>query len=154
MKKYMIMLLLTVFIIPISVKAAATYNVLTLEGSQANNKISYSGTTEEGVYAVSCSLINSDNKEIDFKSSSVSDKKFSDTFDAEEGNYTIKCANYDGGTYVTTIVIKGTTSNNATDTKTTSNPTTLDDILKYVIILVGAIVVLGTGFVIYKKKQK
>ena len=143
MKKYIILLLLAVFIIPISVKAAATYNVLTLEATPGNNKINYSGTTEEGVYAVSCILLNSKGEEVDFKSSSVTDKKFSDSFDAEEADYTIKCANYDGGEYVTAKIVN-------TPTK---NPTTLDDIAKYVIILVAALVIVGTGFVIYKKKQ-
>lgn len=146
MKKYIIILLLTVFIIPISVKAAATYDVLTVSGSQANNKVSYSGTTEEGVYAVSCSLLNSKGEEVDFKSSSVSDKKFSDTFDASEDDYTIKCANYDGGKFVTAEVKKG----EATKTGE-KNPTTGDNVINYVIILTGCITLIGVSLVVRKR---
>lgn len=146
MKRYIIVLLLTIFIIPISVNAAATYDVLTVTGSQANNKVSYSGTTEDGVYAVSCSLLNSKGDEVDFKSSSVSDKKFSDTFDASEDDYTIKCANYDGGKYVTAEVKKSESAK--TEEK---NPTTGDNVINYVIILSGCITLLGISLVVRKR---
>lgn len=152
MKKYIMILLLTIFIIPFTVKAAASYDVLTLEASEKNGEISYSGTTDVGVYAVSCSLIDSDNKEVDFKSSSVDEQKFNDTFSAKEGNYTIKCANYDGGRFVTTTVKVDKVETKESTPE--SNPTTLDNIMLYVGILVGAVVILGAGVVIVKKKSK
>ena len=84
--------------------AAATYDVLTVEASQASGVVSFSGTTETGVLAVSCSLNSKDGEELDFTSTAVSDDKFSGSFEIEEGDYDVKCANYDGGRIVVASV--------------------------------------------------
>ncbi|MBQ3430406.1 hypothetical protein IJG21_03225 [Candidatus Saccharibacteria bacterium] len=84
--------------------AAATYDVLTVEASQASGVVSFSGTTETGVLAVSCSLNSKDGEELDFTSTAVSDDKFSGSFEIQEGDYDVKCANYDGGRIVVASV--------------------------------------------------
>ena len=80
--------------------SAISKDIKTLNASYSNNKISYSGTTDSGVLAVTCELYNSNNQKVDIKSSEVDNNKFNDSFDAEAGTYTIKCANYDGGNVV------------------------------------------------------
>ena len=146
--KISILLVLALFIVPLTyVNAAVSPNVLTVEATQANGEISYTGTTEDGVVAVSCILLDSDNNEVDFVSSSVYNKAFSDKFVAEEGNYTIKCANYNGGTFVTDTV----TSNKTT--KVEKAPKTLDNINIYIITLVVSIIAL-LSIALFVKKIK
>ena len=115
---------LKLFIIPILAIIPFTYihaaNVSTLDAS-ISNKITYSGTTEDDVLAVSCTLYDANNKEIAFKSSSVTNKTFNDSFEYTKGTYTIKCANYEGGTFVSKTIssltndIKIETKDNTTE---------------------------------------
>lgn len=82
--------------------SAAGANVLTLEATQDadSGEISLSGTTDAGVLAVACSLLNAAGEEVFFGSTAVNDKAFSETFALPVADYTMKCANYDGGDWV------------------------------------------------------
>lgn len=95
MKKRLLTLLLAVVLLTPVVKAA---DLKTLEIKNDNGTLKYSGTTEDGVLAVSCSLFNSKNDEIDISSNQVNDNKFEGSFVVKEKDtYTIKCADYEGG---------------------------------------------------------
>ena len=139
MKKLVTLLLAVVLLTP--VVKAAELNVKELTIKTEKNSIKYSGTTDEGVLAVSCSLFNSKNEEIDISSNQVNNNKFEGTFTITKGDtYTVKCANYEGGKIVTA-------------TEKVENPKTGDNVLKYGIIL--GISILGiTGLTIYTKKNK
>jgi len=139
MKKLITLLLAVVLLTPI-VKAAEL-NVKTLEIKNDNGTLKYTGTTDEGVLAVSCSLFNSKDEEIDISSNAVSNNKFEGTFTVTKGDtYTVKCANYEGGKIVSAK-------------ESIKNPKTGDNIIKYVTIL--GVSILGiTGITVYNKKQK
>ena len=76
MKKLVTLLLAVVLLTPV-VKAA---DLKTLETKNDNGILKYSGTTEDGVLAVSCSLFNSKNEEIDISSNQVDNNKFEGSF--------------------------------------------------------------------------
>lgn len=139
MKKLVTLLLAVVLLTP--VVKAAELNVKELTTKTENNSIKYSGTTDAGVLAVSCSLFNSKNEEVDISSNQVNNNKFEGTFTVTKGDtYTVKCANYEGGKIVTA-------------TEKVNNPETGDKIFKYGIIL--GVCALGiTGIAIYTKKNK
>ena len=138
MKKIITLLLAVILLTP--VVKAAELNVKTLEIKNNNGTLKYSGTTDEGVLAVSCSLLNSKEEEIDISSNQVESNKFEGTFTVTKGDtYTVKCANYEGGKIVTA-------------TEKVENPKTGDNIILYGAIL--AIGVMGlAGIKIYNKKK-
>lgn len=78
---------------------ADTPKVLTVD-AEISQTISYSGTTEEGVLAVSCGLYDAEDTELEFNSVAVLDEAFAGEFAAHEDAVFIRCANYDGGTIV------------------------------------------------------
>ena len=91
------LLILSSLLIPCSI-LAANPKVLTLTGEAKDNTINYSGTTEEGSTAVMCKLYNSESEEVEKFSTAVDNKKFEGSFqNVEPGDYTIYCANYEGG---------------------------------------------------------
>lgn len=138
MKKIITLLLAVVLLTPI-VKAAEL-NVKTLEIKNDNGTLKYTGTTDEGVLAVSCSLFNSKDEEVDISSNQVNNNKFEGTFTVTKGDtYTVKCANYEGGKIITA-------------TEKVENPKTGDNIIIYGgLLLVG---ILGlAGLTIYNKKK-
>ena len=139
MKKLVTLLLAVVLLTP--VVKAAELNVKELTTKTDNGTIKYSGTTDEGVLAVSCSLFNSKNEEVDISSNQVNNNKFEGTFTVTKGDtYTVKCANYEGGKIVSA-------------TEEIKNPATGDNIIKYGIIL--GVCVLGlAGLTICTKKKK
>ena len=139
MKKLVTLLLAVALLTP--VVKAAELNVKELTTKTENNSIKYSGTTDEGVLAVSCSLYNSENEEIDISSNAVNNNTFGGIFTVtKEDTYTVKCANYEGGKIVTA-------------TEKIENPATGDKVLKYGIIL--GVCVLGlAGLTVYTKKNK
>ena len=141
MKKKLILLLAVFCLIP-AVKAAEL-NVKTLSASNKDNTITYSGTTDEGVLAVSCSLFNSKDEEIDISSNSVDNSKFEGKFTVSKNDtYTVKCANYEGGKIISA----------STEAKEVKNPQTGDNIVKF--LMIGAISVVGiVGLGIYIKKN-
>lgn len=139
MKKLITLLLAVALLTP--VVKAAELNVKELTTKTENNSIKYSGTTDEGVLAVSCSLYNSENEEIDISSNAVNNNTFEGIFTVtKEDTYTVKCANYEGGKIVTA-------------TEKIENPATGDKVLKYGIIL-GACVLGLAGLTVYTKKNK
>lgn len=138
MKKLVTLLLAVVLLTP--VVKAAELNVKTLEATTTNNTVKYSGTTDEGVLAVSCSLFNSNDEEVDISSNSVDNNKFEGTFTVTTNDdYTVKCANYEGGKIIS-----------SKDNK--KNPATGDNIILYGALLSVGIIGLA-GIKIYNKKK-
>ena len=138
MKKIITLLLAVVLLTP--VVKAAELNVKTLEIKNDNGTLKYTGTTDEGVLAVSCSLFNSKDEEVDISSNQVNNNKFEGTFTVTKGDtYTVKCGNYEGGKIITA-------------TEKVENPKTGDNIIIYGgLLLVG---ILGlAGLTIYNKKK-
>lgn len=138
MKKLVTLLLAVVLLTP--VVKAAELNVKELTTKTENNSIKYSGATDEGVLAVSCSLFNSKDEEVDISSNAVNNNKFEGTFTVTKGDtYTVKCANYEGGKIVTA-------------TEKVENPKTGDNIILYGALL--AVGILGlAGIKVYNKKK-
>lgn len=109
MKKLFYSLLL-LFLIPHAVNAAGEPNVATLDAVAEDNGsiILYSGTTVNSAHAVMCKLLDGDD-EIDMLSVEVENEGTNGTFAGsfiapETGDYTVSCANYEGGTIVTADV--------------------------------------------------
>ena len=98
MKKSYLIIFALLLVIPFSVFAETTPKVLTVTAENSSSTINYTGTTEDGVYAVMCKLFNSSDEEIDMLSSSVDNNTFSGTFaNVSEGTYNVGCARYEGG---------------------------------------------------------
>lgn len=102
--------LLILFLIPLTVNAAGEPNVDTLDAIAEDNGsiILYSGTTVNSAHAVMCKLLDGDD-EIDMLSVEVENEGTNGTFAGsfiapETGDYTVSCANYEGGTIVTADV--------------------------------------------------
>jgi len=137
MKKKLLTILLAVMLLTPVIKAAEL-NVKTLTATLSNKTVKYSGTTDEGVLAVSCSLFYKDD-EIDISSNQVNNNKFEGTFTvSKEDKYTVKCANYEGGKIVEA----------KTEETKEKNPTTGDSISKYIMILI----ISTLGIIINKKR--
>lgn len=171
-KKILIVLLLSIFIIPIVAKAGT---ITTLDATASGNKIKISGTTND-VLAIAA-LVYSDNNLVYMGSCSVNDNhNYSCTLNTtfKNGKYTVKVADYAGGDYISKDVIVNVGSyggsstsslddneNNTTNNKETTpnneqidatlaeNPKTKgDSFLKYIIPL---IISLGTIIIVSKK---
>lgn len=146
-KKYLITFAL-LLIIPLTV-LAATPKVLTVSAERSGSIINYSGTTEDGVYAVMCKLYNSSDEEIDMLSSSVNNNEFTGSFtNISDETYSVACARYEGGEVKKVEVVE-----KANVDKTSDNPQTYDPgIITSIIILIISIVVI-VGTIIYLKKK-
>lgn len=83
----------------VATSVSAAGEVLTLEAEQSANasEITFFGTTDDDVVAVSCILYDLEDNEKGFKSTEVNEGEFEDTIAASAGEYVLKCANYDGG---------------------------------------------------------
>lgn len=157
MKKISIFIISILLIVPISV-LAAEINVKTLEATATGTTINYNGIMEDGAYAVMCKLYDKDSNEIDLLSSAVDNNKFSGSFEvSSSGDYTVSCANYEGGEYISKEVsvveetieeVKETTTN----TSTTKSPKTVDNIILYVSLSVISLI--GIIFVAIKLKKQ
>ena len=135
MKKKILTLLLAVVLLTPVVKAA---DLKTLEIKNDNGTLKYSGTTEDGVLAVSCSLFNSKNDEIDISSNQVNDNKFEGSFVVKEKDtYTIKCADYEGGKIISAQ-------------EEVKNPSTGDSLTKSLLLLT----ISAAGIVITKNVKR
>ena len=100
MKKY-ILVLLTLFLLSPLVVFAIDPNDKTLEAGSDGATITYNGTTEGGSVAVMCKLYDSESEEIDLFSTAVDNNEFSGEFIVKEsGEYTVSCANYEGGNII------------------------------------------------------
>ena len=100
-KKYLLLFLL--LLLPLSVFAEEGENVKTLEATKNNNTITFNGTTQDDVVAVMCKLYNDEDEEIEMLSVEVQNNKtFTGSFvTTETGDFTVACANYEGGNFVT-----------------------------------------------------
>lgn len=169
MKKISLFIIGLLFLFPIAVFAAGDPNVDTVTTTVDGSNINYNGTTINGSTAVVCKLYNSNNTELDTFSTAVEDDKFSGTFVApSNGDYTVTCANYEGGekksatAKVENATTDNTTTNNTNNTNSTSNsnktsndksenPKTLDNIKLFVGIFAVSIVLIA-GLIVVKKK--
>lgn len=148
--KYLLVIILSLFIIPIVSVNAATLDVKTINASITDNKISVDGTVDNGVLAVAILVYEEDGTTlVKMETTSVdSNDKYSDTIQVTAGKkYIVKAANYDGGTYVTTEV-DGSINNNNNE----KNPQTYDESTGWAALLLISI----SGFVgtiVYRKKQ-
>ena len=172
MKKLGLFIIGILFIFPLTVFAADS-QVTSVTASVNGSKVSYTGETTADITAVMCKLYKG-TTEVKKLSSSVDNGTFSGEFTApENGDYTVKCARYEGGTIVTsdTVTVSNVTSNttasnstvpvNSSNSATTSNasgttegnPSTLDNIKFFVVIFVVALAGLISVIVIKKKKN-
>ena len=86
--------------------SAVGNDVLTLEAEQneTTGEIVFSGTTDDSVVAVSCILSDKTGEEIMFGSSEVENATFGRSCELPVAGYTLKCANYDGGDWVSVVI--------------------------------------------------
>ena len=122
-------------------------------------------STNTDYWSYTVALYDSNNTELDTFSTAVEDDKFSGTFESlSNGDYTVTCANYEGGEKksATAKVTDSTVTNNNTTNSNTSNsnatnntkadnPKTLDNIKLFVGIFAVSIVLIA-GLIIVKKK--
>ena len=166
MKKYSLLILIVLLATPFVVYAANEPEILTLESTASGTTISYNGTIEDEATAVMCKLYNSSNEEIDLLSSAVDNGEFNGEFTVtSNGDYKVTCANYEGGTIkATDVTVTSNTNTNTTttnDTTTTkdspqtkaNSPKTLDDIMKYFILLIISFIGL-ISIILLKRKIK
>lgn len=148
MKKICLSMIIVLLLIPISVNAATTPRIITLDANTTGMTISYNGTIEDGSHAVMCKLLNNNSEELDLLSSPVEDNKFEGTFTVnDKGNYKVACANYEGGD-IKEVDATITTVN----TKTATNTKTGDNIIPFILIALISIIGIITTIVINKKK--
>ena len=122
MKRFSLLCLSILLLIPITVKAASAPNIKTLEASTLENTVKYNGTVDDGSYAVMCKLFNEDNEEISLLSSAVENGTFNGTFTGvSKGTYNVACANYEGGEFKKAEVIVNYTN---TSNESKENPKT------------------------------
>lgn len=136
--------LISILIVPFNVDAKS---ISTLDVTNNNNKLTVSGTTENGVLAVAV-LVYSEGNLTHMETCANNNNKYScelsKTF--ETGNYTVKVADYNGGEYISKDI---NTKNNSKE----DNPETLDKMNKYMIT--GFISLIGIlGITIYNKNKK
>ena len=103
MKKYLLILITIVFIIPIGINAS-TKNNKKIKILIDNNSIEYIGKTESNIKYIYCSLLNSTKEEQDNTLNEVKNRKFSGNFKTEEGKYQISCIDNKGINYLTDII--------------------------------------------------
>ena len=145
MKKVRLLIIGLLLLLPTVVFAAEGPKVDTLTATISESKITYSGTTVNDCVAVMCKLYNSNGDEVTKYSSAVNEDKFEGEFTVtENGEYEVRCANYEGGEIKTAKVT-------ATEVK---NPETGDKIYIYGIIGGVAVVGLGIAVVVLTKKKK
>lgn len=164
------------FPLSVSAKSIPTINV-----TNNNNKLTVSGTTENGVLAVAI-MVYSGNDIYHMETCSSNDNKFScelsKTF--ATGDYTVKVADYDGGNYVTKNVsikdvtddkdkdkdennVNNITNNNIVNdtntttnevTQNTTNPVTGDNIVFIIALFIVALVGTAVTYKIRKNNSK
>lgn len=163
--------LIFVFMILIPKVQAKTINELT--AIESDGKISVSGTAESGTLAVAIMVYDSTgNNLITMQTTSVgSNNNYSDIITIASGTYVVKVADYDGGEYKSVTVSPKEENNQQTDkteqednetntkneekdtkTETSSNPTTGDNIILFIVLF--AIATLGTVITIKLNKNR
>ncbi len=124
MKKTLLATLIIALAAPGMTAFATTPSVISVE-VESSSKITYSGTTEDGVLAVSCGLYDAEDNELDFNSVGVVSNSFNGEFDANSDAELVRCANYDGG-----VIIEKSIGEEAIDeeeTGTTTNTETNEE---------------------------
>lgn len=129
-------------------------NISSLDVTSSNNKLKVFGTTEDGVLAIAVMVYSGENLE-HLQTCSSDGNKFScelnKTF--ETGEYIIKVADYNGGTYSTKNISIIKDANGTNGLENENNPQTLDNILLYVGL--GGISTLGIiGSILFLKQKK
>ncbi|MCR4581034.1 MAG: hypothetical protein K5666_00790 [Bacilli bacterium] len=143
------LLIIGLFLFPVIANAAVSPDVESVTATADGTTINYSGTTVGGSTAVKCKLYNSNDEELDDFSTSVDEDAFSGNFTADSnGEYEVRCANYEGG------IVKGATVTIDTIAEAQSNPPTGDSIYTYGIIAGIALIGIGIVVVILTKKKK
>ena len=124
------------------VNAAATPEVLTIEANFDGDKLTVSGTTDPGVYAVEIMVYDKDgNNLITMKSTEVTgDNKYKDVLDVKSGDYVVRAARYEGGTVVEAKVV--TPKKTDTNTGDANNMTLLIALLTIAAVGTGAMLVI------------
>ena len=150
--KKLLFLLVALFIVPTCILAATSPEITKLDAKVSGKDIKYNGETTDGAYAVMCKLLNSKDEELDLLSSPVSENKFDGTFTvAENGDYKVACAIYEGGNFKTVNVTISAEESKETKEVKESNPKTADNVLSYIIILSGCITLLGASILVRKR---
>ncbi|MBQ2660309.1 hypothetical protein IJF86_02755 [Candidatus Saccharibacteria bacterium] len=143
--------------------AAATGNVLTLTASEdADGVVTFSGTTDVNVLAVSCSLLDADENEVLFGSTSVDEAAFGGEFTVETvADYTLRCANYDGGNWVSAQVTAPSDEEEEAGTADTGRLTNeeghsakINSIAIIATAVVAGLLAIGAGVGLVVKHQK
>lgn len=141
--------LMLIFLLPFNVNALS---VSTLNVTNSNNRITVSGTTEDGILAIAV-FVYSGEELVDMETCSNNNNRYScklsKSFNA--GEYTIKIADYNGGNYVSKKTkIESVASSSI---EKSENPKTLDNVLLY--FGIGCISLVGLiSCGIYLKKKK
>ena len=159
-----IVFILSIFIIG----TVSAKDIISIDGSISNNKLSISGKAEEGTLAVEIMVYDSSNNLVAMESASVdNDNNFEKTIDVDGSEFTIKVADYDGGEYLEKRItsssddstVSNTTTTNSTDSnnkKSTkaNNPNTYDNIIKYVVISLISFVGIAIIYMFIKYRKK
>lgn len=117
-KRISLIIILVAFVLIMIIPAKNVYalnkQITTFEATQNNGEISVSGTTEAGALAVAIAIYNEDGTElITMQTTEVnSSNEFSATIALESGNYLIKVADYEGGTFSEKSITKITNNTN------------------------------------------
>ncbi len=145
MRKYLLsIIVLLIAIIPFTFARAASIDQIIVY--QDFRDIIVKGQTSDDVYAVNIEVYDED--EIEFiKKLTVyvsDDNTFKTTIDVENGRYTLRIANYDGGDYEKVSFIKE-------DPAPGSVPETSDNIGKYIVIGLVSLTALSANLLIRKR---
>lgn len=167
--KIKVVLILTILMFLMLSSSVFAGSIPTVNATPSKNKVTVSGKANADVLAVAI-LVYSDKNLIYMETCNVDNNQnysceLNQSF--EDGNYSIKVADYNGGDYIdTTVSVKtkeSTTesetiennntikSNIQTSTDNISSPKTGDDIFLYFGIL--AVALLGTSGIILKKRK-
>lgn len=147
--KKILSILAVLLILPITVFAATSPVVLTLEPTTDNLIVNYKGTISAGSTAVMCELYDANDEKVDFFSSAVDNGAFEGSVTSPSAaTYKLRCANFEGGEIkeveVTTTAVE----------EKKDNPTTKDPIYTYIAIGAVALIVIGVVVVFLTKKGK
>lgn len=159
-----IVFILSIFIIG----TVSAKDILSVDGSITNNKLSISGKTEEGILAVEIMVYDSSNNLVAMESAPVdNDNNFEKVIDVAGNEFTIKVADYDGGEYLEKKITSSSDNSNTSNAITTNstdsgnkkstkanNPNTYDNIIKYVVISLISFVGIAIMYMFIKYRKK
>ena len=138
--------------------AAAGTDVETVFASGTNGSMTVSGSSQDSVYAVAILVYDSTDTLVAMTTCAASNNGYSTTIAVPNGTYTVKAANYDGGTFAETTANVVTAANKLSETakdKHTNSPQTGDNshmALWIALLFVSGGLLTVTG--VYSKKKK